>query len=122
MFAANVVAVRLHNRADRHLRHLRATAHDDDPLPVDPLHALHHIHAPHNRQRAQIAQHHFERRRLRRPNLEIDPGALRRVFDDGAGADVALVIRNHTRQAVEHPRPGDGVNQKSMVVCNGNSG
>ena len=54
VLAADVVAVGLGDRADRHLADLRAAAHDDDPLAVDPLERRRHLEAADDRQRPQL--------------------------------------------------------------------
>src|SRR4029453_1296600 len=94
MLAADVVTIGFGYRADRYLTYLRAAAHDDDPLSIDPLKGLHHLYTAHAFELSQIfhehawiaGNHHFE----------IGAGPRRPVVDDLHGRDVALVTRDHT--------------------------
>ena len=99
MLPADIVAVRFGDRANRHLPDLRASAHDDDPLAIDSLQALDYGDTVDNRQLLQVG---CKLRKLgRQLNFKIDAGVRRPVVDDGDGNDIALMLRDHAREAVK---------------------
>ena len=101
--AADVVSVRFGDRAERHLADLRAAAHDDDALAVDPLERFHHLHAAHNREPAQVL-HQLLRRDARVAHLLVQMED-RRVLAVVLRADALCTERDRLHDRLELQRP-----------------
>ena len=108
--AADIVAVGLGDRADGDLPHLRASAHDDDPLAVDLLQVLDDLDGTDDGQAAKIL--HELLRAGRKHHLEIRASRVGPVVQDLDGRDVAVVARNHSGQLVQDSGAAHGVNDQ----------
>ena len=82
--AAQVVAIRLAHRAERHLGHLRPAADDDDPLAEDAVERPRQVDGPDIRQGLEGVD---EGRLLDALDLELDLGERRVAVDAADGGD-----------------------------------
>ncbi len=98
MLAADVVAVGFGDRADGHLAHLRAAAHDDDALAVDLFQSLDHLDAAHDGQFAQIV--HQRVRLAGQRDFEVRAGAVLRIVENLNRTNIAAVLGDHPGQLV----------------------
>ena len=99
--AADVVTVRLADRANRHLAHLRAAAHDDHALAVDLHQRLGHVDGPHDAKLLEPG--HEARQVVEMVDLEIEQRPVRHGAERLNGHDVRRMIREHARDLEEYP-------------------
>jgi len=112
MFAANIMTIGLRDRADCDLAHLGATAHNDDPLAINAIHALDALDAANDRELLEVSDQRF---RMRRKYLEKDEGALVPFLHDGNRRDVTPMLSDNARQLMQNSRSGIRVNDETQL-------
>ena len=99
--AADVVAVRFGDRADRDLTDLRTPAHDDDALSIDPAECLDRAGVADDGQRPELVDQRLWITGCRQVDLDVDAGVTGRFGCRLDRCDVAVVPANHAGELVQ---------------------